>query len=78
MNIEEFICFFRSIFDDNISTEINNETEFRYLDEWSSLVALTFISKCQDELGVNISPINMKKTETIEELYRLLISHMVN
>jgi acyl carrier protein len=74
MNINEFIIFFKSIFDNELSEELTPETEFRYLDEWSSLTALSFITKCQDELGKNVSPIEMKKAETIEELYSLLIS----
>ena len=74
MNIDEFISFFRTLFDSNFSEELTPETEFRYLDDWSSLMALDFITKVQDKYGKTVPPLEMKKTETIEELYNLVDS----
>jgi acyl carrier protein len=72
--MEEFIVAFKSIFDDGIAEEITPDTEFRYLDGWTSLTALTFISEMQNIYGKTVSPLEMKKTETIKELYDFIIS----
>ena len=72
--MDEFISFFRTLFDSDFSEELTPDTEFRYLDDWSSLLALDFIVKTQSKYGKVVSPLEMKKTETIEELYNLVNS----
>jgi len=78
MNIDEFILFFKTLFNDELTEELTPDAEFRYLDEWSSLIALDFIIRCQEKLGKTVSPIDMKKTETLEELYNLVIQNNKN
>lgn len=72
--MDEFISFFRTLFDSDFSEELTPDTEFRYLDDWSSLLALDFIVKAQVKYGKNVHPLEMKKMETIEELYNLVNS----
>lgn len=47
------------------------ETEFRYLDEWSSLTGLAFLTDMSDKYGTTISIPELKSAETIGELYQL-------
>jgi len=77
MSIDEFIVFFKTlfVFSKEFVEEWTPETEFRYLDDWSSLMALEFIVKCQSELGKTVIPSEMKKTETLQELYDLVFAN---
>lgn len=70
MNEQEFLSFFRSLFDGLIEN-IEMDTEFRYLDEWSSLSGLMFLSDISEKYGRSISVQDMKKAETIGDLYEL-------
>lgn len=54
------------------SSSINDSTEFRELDEWDSLNALSIISMVDEEFGITISKKEMKSVETLGELYNLI------
>lgn len=70
MNEQEFLLFFESLFD-GLSESIEMETEFRYLDEWSSLTGLTFLTDMAEKYNTTISIPELKSAETIGELYKL-------
>ena len=74
MTIDEFIVFFRTLFDSDFSEELTPETEFRYLDDWGSLMAVVFIAEVLEKYGKIVPTAEMRKTETIEELHRLVSS----
>lgn len=73
MNEKEFIDFFAGLFDDNCSEELEMDTEFRYLDEWSSLTGFYFISDMKDKYNIAIEVPEFKACETIKDLYELYI-----
>jgi acyl carrier protein len=74
MNIDDFITFFKTFFYNEFSEELTPKTEFRYLDEWSSMTALAFIAGAKIKYNKEVPPLEMKKTETIEELFNLVNS----
>ena len=49
MKLNEFIENFANQFDDTDVSEITAATEFKALDEWSSLVALSIIAMVDEE-----------------------------
>ena len=72
MEIKEFIEKFAEIFDDTDAATLTPETKFRELDEWSSLSALGVIALADEEFDVELSGNEMKKANSIQELYDLL------
>ena len=74
MELKEFIENFAEQFDDTESSEIQADTEYRELDEWTSLTALSIIAMIDEEYDVQLKADEMRKTQTIQELYDLVKS----
>lgn len=72
MEINEFIEKFAEVFDDTDAATLTPETNFRELDEWSSLSALGVIALADEEFDVELSGNEMKKANTIQELFDLI------
>ncbi|WP_303389941.1 acyl carrier protein [Bacteroides caecimuris] len=72
MEINEFIEKFAEIFDDTEASTLTPQTNFRELDEWSSLSALGVMALADEEFDVELSGVEMKKANTIQELYELI------
>ena len=72
MEIKDFIEKFAEQFDDTELSEFKAETEFKKLDEWSSLVALTVIAMVDEEYDVTIKGEDLRKAKTIEDLYNVI------
>ena len=72
MEIKEFIEKFAEIFDDTDAATLSPETKFRELDEWSSLSALGVIALADEEFEVELSGNEMRKANTIQELFDLI------
>ena len=73
MNEQEFLAFFAGLFDET-EEGLEMDTEFRYLDNWSSLTGLYFITDMKEKFGKNITVPEFKASETIEDLYKLYLS----
>ena len=71
MNELEFLDFFIGLFDGELTDEIDLDTEFRYLDEWSSLTGLYFLTDLKEKYGVQIEVYEFKSCETISDLYNI-------
>lgn len=76
MNLNGFIAHFAEQFDDTDINEFKPETEFRNLDEWSSLMALSVIAMVDEEYNVTLQGNDMKSASTIEELYNVVKSKL--
>lgn len=72
MEIKEFIEKFADIFDDTDSSTLTPDTNFRELDEWSSLSALGVIAFADEEFDIELSGNDLRKVNTIQELYNFL------
>lgn len=69
MEIKEFIQNFADQLDDTDAEVLTPETEFRQLDDWSSLAALSIIAMVDEEYGVSIGSENFKNAKTIQDLF---------
>ena len=76
MILDEFVSNFADQFDDIDVDALTPETAFRGLDGWSSLVALMVITMIDEEYEVTITGDEMKKQNTIGELYNLVASKL--
>ena len=74
MELKEFIENFASQFDETDASEIKAETEFRELDESSSLVALSIIAMVDEEYDVSLKGEDMRRARTVEDLYNVVKS----
>jgi len=72
MEIKDFINDFANQFDDTNVSEFKQETKFRELDEWSSLIGLAILNMIEKKYGIKLSFIEMRKANTIEELFNIV------
>ncbi|MBQ4508887.1 MAG: acyl carrier protein [Paludibacteraceae bacterium] len=75
MEIQKFIENVAEQFDD-LNTGLTPETRFREVEGWTSLVALLVITMVDEEYGVVLPPEEMRKTQTIKELFDLVNSKL--
>ena len=74
MKINDFIQNFANQFDETDASEFQATTEFRQLDEWSSLSSLAIISMIDDEYDVVINGNDLRNCNTIEDLFAIVES----
>lgn len=74
MNLNEFVVRFSEEFEDTPMDEFKPETEFRTLDEWSSLTGLSIISMVDEEFEKQLTGSDLRSVKTIEGLYELILS----
>lgn len=72
MELKDFIKSFAAQFDDTDVSEFQPDTEFKALDEWSSLTALSIIAMVDEEYDITIKGDDIRKSETIEDLYNVV------
>ena len=70
MSENEFLAFFAGLFDEKVDN-LEMDTEFRYLDEWTSMAGLGFITDMKEKYGKVISVQDFKNAETISDLFHL-------
>lgn len=74
MNLQDFIENFAAQFDDTDASEIQAETDFQELEEWSSLTAMSIIAFAKTQYGKTITGREIRSCKTVEELYNLIAS----
>ena len=72
MEINEFITNFADQFDDTDLSEIIEETKFRDLEEWSSMIALSILNMIDNQYNVELSFDDMKKAITVKDLFDIV------
>ena len=72
MELKEFIENFAEQFDDTDASEIQPNTEFHDLDEWSSLTGMGVIALAKTEYGKSISGAELKACVTVEDVFNLI------
>ena len=77
MELNDFIEKFAEQFDDTELSELKPETEFKLLDEWSSLTALSIIAMVDEEYDVavpatEIIPANFNSAQAIYDMIQRL------
>ncbi|TCC94155.1 acyl carrier protein [Pedobacter frigiditerrae] len=68
-----FLAGFRDLFDETDPQEIQFETQYKDLEEWSSLTVLSLIVHFEDNYKVKLSPVNIQESSTVDDLYKLIV-----
>jgi acyl carrier protein len=74
MELNDFIEKFAEQFDETDASEFKADTEFKGLDEWSSLMALSIIAMVDDEYDITLKGDDIRAAETIEDLFNTVKS----
>ena len=69
MDINTFIDNFAEQFDDTSADQIKAETNFRDLDEWSSLIAFSVIAMVKVEYSKTVTGAEIRHCNTVEDLF---------
>jgi len=76
MNLEQFIENFSELFDETDSNTITAMTQFKNLEEWSSLVALSVIAMIDEEYDVEFRGDDIRNSTTVEDLYNIVLERV--
>jgi acyl carrier protein len=76
MEINDFIKKFAGQFEDVPVEKFTEDIEFRSLDEWGSLTALTIIAMIDEEYGVTIKGDDIRKSQTLKDLFEIVKSRI--
>ena len=74
MTLDEFVEAFAAEFDETPVEDFAAETVFKEMDEWSSLTALSIISMVDDQLDKQLTGADIRSSNTIEDLYNLVMA----
>ena len=72
MDRNDFLANFAEQFEDTDPNEIQFETKFHELEEWSSLVGMMLIAMAKVSYSKVISGDELKKCVTVEDVYNLM------
>ena len=71
MTLDEFVSAFAAEFDETPEDQFNADTEFKALDEWSSLTALSIIAMVDEQMDKTVTGADIRASKTIEDLFNL-------
>ena len=74
MDIDTFIDNFASQFDDTDRILFTAGTNFRELEEWSSLIALSIIAMVDEEYGVTLKGDDIKNATTVQDIFNRVVA----
>ena len=74
MDLSKFLENFAEQFDETDPSEITANTNFRDLDEWSSLMALSIIAMVDEEYDVQLKGNDIREAHTVEDLFNTVKS----
>ncbi len=74
MELNDFIENFANQFDDTDVSEFKPDTEFKEMEEWTSLIAFSEIVMIKNEYGVTLKGDDIKNAKTIEDLFKVVSS----
>ncbi len=72
MNLDQFIENFADLFDETDPDTIQANTQFKNLEEWSSLVALSVIAMIDEEYDVEFRGDDIRGSSTVKDLYDIV------
>ena len=71
MSIEEFIPVLAGMMEAD-AADIQSDTEYQELEEWSSVTAMTLIAFAKTQFGKTITGQAIRRAKTVEELFNLI------
>ena len=72
MTLDEFVSAFAAEFDETPEDQFKADTEFKALDEWSSLTALSIIAMVDEEYDITIKGDDIRNSKTVEDLFNVV------
>ena len=72
MKIEDLILKLEEGFDD-LSVALQSDTDFKQLEEWSSLHALIVIALVDTEYGITLDGNDLRSINTVQDLFDLIV-----
>jgi acyl carrier protein len=73
MEIEKFIENLAVQFNTIDASDLQADTEFKSLEEWSSLTVLSIIAMIDEEYGVTVKGSDIRTAETVEDLFAIVL-----
>jgi acyl carrier protein len=74
MDFKEFISNFAAELDETSEDMLTADTDFKALDEWSSLTALSIIAMIEDNYEVEVGGDDLRSCTTLNDLFNLISS----
>lgn len=74
MELQEFIKNFAEQFDDVELDDIQPNTCYKELEEWSSITAMSLIAMAKTSYGKTITGLEVRSCNTVQELFNLIAS----
>lgn len=71
---QHFLEIFRSVFDETDPEDIQLNTVFKNLEEWSSLTLLALVVTIEENFKKEVSAKEIEKASRVEDLYNLVKS----
>jgi len=71
MTLDEFVQAFADEFDETAVELFSADTDFKSLDEWGSLTALSIIAMVDEQMDKTITGADIRSCTTIKDLYEL-------
>ena len=75
MSFKEFTQIFSESFDEQ-PTDLNEQTKYKELDDWTSMQALILIAHLDDTVNVVLSASDIKDSSTLSELHQIVSSKL--
>ena len=69
MELNDFVKNFAAQFEETDASEFKPDTEYKLLEEWSSMTSLTIIAMIDDVYHVQIKGAAIQNADTIEDLF---------
>lgn len=77
MELEKFIENFAGQFEEIEVANIQADVEYKTLDTWDSLTAMSVQVMIEDEYKINITPEDFKSSATVLDLFELIKSKVI-
>ncbi len=71
MTLDEFVKAFAAEFDETPEDQFKADTEFKTLEDWSSLTALSIIAMVDENMDKTITGADIRASKTVEDLFNL-------
>ena len=72
--MEKFLENFADQFEETNVSLLTEETIFKELEEWSSLISLSVIAMVDEEYGVTLKGDDIRNSNTLKDLFNIVIS----
>ena len=72
MEKDKFLNDFQSQFVDSDEITVDGSTEFRKIGSWDSLTGMAVLVMIKDEYGVDMAETDLKKCNTVQDIFQFV------